>query len=67
MVKRMGSKELLKLLKGEGWLEHSQTGSHLQLRHPTQAGKATIPMGRKDLHPKTILSVCRQAKIKAPR
>ncbi len=67
MVKRMNSKEVLKMLKAEGWVPHIQKGSHLQLKHPTKTGKVTIPMGYDPLAPKTLLSICRQAKIKAPR
>lgn len=67
MVKRMSSREVLKMVKADGWIPHMQRGSHLQLKHPTKTGKVTIPMGNDPLPPKTLLSICRQAKIKAPR
>lgn len=46
---------------------HAKGHTHLQLKHPTKTGNVTIPMGNDPLPPKTLLSICRQAKIKAPR
>lgn len=40
----MTSKEVLKLLKQDGWYEKAQKGSHLQLIHDIKKGKVTIPM-----------------------
>jgi predicted RNA binding protein YcfA (HicA-like mRNA interferase family) len=40
----MKIKDLLKLLKQDGWLEKTQKGSHLQLVHPTKPGKVTVPI-----------------------
>ncbi|MDR1731480.1 MAG: type II toxin-antitoxin system HicA family toxin [Synergistaceae bacterium] len=39
----------------------NQRGSHRHFRHPTKQGKTTIPMGRKDLTPKTVKSIKTQA------
>jgi len=36
----MKVRELLKLLKQDGWLEKDQKGSHLQLIHPDKPGKS---------------------------
>jgi predicted RNA binding protein YcfA (HicA-like mRNA interferase family) len=38
----MHYKELLNILKGDGWVEKAQKGSHLQLVHPVKIGKVTV-------------------------
>jgi predicted RNA binding protein YcfA (HicA-like mRNA interferase family) len=48
-MKIYSSKELLKILKDDGWIIKNQEGSHLHLIHPTKPGKVTIP------HPKQII------------
>jgi predicted RNA binding protein YcfA (HicA-like mRNA interferase family) len=61
----MTAKEILKLLKADGWIEKSQRGSHLQLIHPQKSGKVTVPMHTgKDLDPKTANSILKQAGLK---
>lgn len=54
----MTAKEIIKILKADGWTEKSQRGSHLQLVHPHKKGKVTIPMhAGKDLDMKTANSI----------
>lgn len=60
----MTAKELLRILKADGWTEKSQRGSHLQLVHPSKSGKVTIPMHNKDLDIKTCNSILKQAGLK---
>ena len=61
----MTDKEILKQLKGDGWIKKSQRGSHLQLVHPTKSGKVTVPIHPgKDLDPKTVNSILKQAGLK---
>lgn len=61
----MTAKEMLKILKADGWIEKSQRGSHLQLVHPSKTGKVTLPMhSGKDLDPKTANSILKQAGLK---
>lgn len=55
------SVEILKVLKQDGWAEINQKGSHLQLKHPTKPGKVTVQHPKKDLDPKTIRSILKQA------
>jgi predicted RNA binding protein YcfA (HicA-like mRNA interferase family) len=40
----MKVRELLKVLKADGWYEATQKGSHLQLKHPAKPGKVTVPV-----------------------
>src|SRR3712207_8478447 len=39
------------------------TGSHQHFKHPTKPGKVTVPHPRKDLHPRTVRSIYRQAQL----
>lgn len=60
----MKPKQILKLLKNEGWTIKHQTGSHIQLVHPSISGKVTIPNHNKDLKPGTLNSILKQAGLK---
>lgn len=61
----MTAKEILRILKADGWTEKTQRGSHLQLIHPSKPGKVTVPMHPgKDLDPKTANSILKQAGLK---
>jgi predicted RNA binding protein YcfA (HicA-like mRNA interferase family) len=58
------SRNILAALKADGWREVAQKGSHVQLRHPTKAGRVTVPHPKRDLPPGTLKSIERQAGIK---
>ncbi len=64
MAKSVSSKDVAKRLEAEGWFEVAQRGSHRQYKHQTKSGRVTIPMGQKDLHPKTLRSIEKQAGFK---
>ena len=36
-------RELIRLLKDDGWILLRQKGSHCQFVHPTKPGKITVP------------------------
>jgi predicted RNA binding protein YcfA (HicA-like mRNA interferase family) len=58
----MKVRELLKLLKDDGWTIDRTRGSHRQLRHATKAGTITVSGHPSDtVHPKTLKSVLRHA------
>jgi predicted RNA binding protein YcfA (HicA-like mRNA interferase family) len=59
-VKSYSSKELLQMIKEDGWYEIDQEGSHLQLKHPTKPGKVTIPHSRKDFPIRTAKNILRR-------
>jgi predicted RNA binding protein YcfA (HicA-like mRNA interferase family) len=40
----MKVREILKILREDGWIEKSQKGSHLQLEHSKKKGKVTVPV-----------------------
>nr|WP_144352799.1 type II toxin-antitoxin system HicA family toxin [Sporomusa termitida] len=59
----MKVREILKLLKQDGWYEVEQEGSHRQFKHPVKKGKVTVPVHSKndDLTPRTEKSILKQA------
>lgn len=60
----MNAKEVLKLLRIDGWYEKQKKGSHLQMEHPYKKGKVTIPMHSGDIKPGTLNSILKQAGLK---
>jgi predicted RNA binding protein YcfA (HicA-like mRNA interferase family) len=40
----VNAREVLRLLKADGWMELRWNGSHLQLKHQTKPGVVTLPM-----------------------
>jgi len=60
----MKPKELIKILQKEGWIIKNQRGSHIHMIHPSKPGKIQIPYHNKDLKPKTLNSILRQAGLK---
>jgi predicted RNA binding protein YcfA (HicA-like mRNA interferase family) len=57
-------RELLKVLKKDGWVIDRTHGSHRQLVHPSKAGTVTVSgHPSDDVHPKTLKSVLRQAEL----
>ena len=60
----MTSKEILKELRRDGWIEVRQRGSHLALKYPTKHGIITLPMHSGDLPRGTLKSTLKQAGLK---
>ncbi|OGK15452.1 hypothetical protein A2862_01535 [Candidatus Roizmanbacteria bacterium RIFCSPHIGHO2_01_FULL_38_41] len=60
----INSKKLLRFLKKKGFYIHHQVGSHIILKHEKDKVKRiTLPMHNKDLKPKTLSSILKQAEI----
>lgn len=57
---------MIKLLTREGWQFVGAVGSHHQFRHPTRPGKVTVVHPLRDIHPKTLASIFRQAGLAKP-
>lgn len=57
----MSSKDLMKLLKKDGWYLDRVNGSHYHFKHPSKKGLVTLPHPRKNLPVKTIESIFKQA------
>jgi predicted RNA binding protein YcfA (HicA-like mRNA interferase family) len=63
----MKIREVLRLLKEDGWQIVRQTGSHRQMQHASKPGTVTVAGKPGDeLHPKTLASIFRQAQLEPP-
>ena len=61
---RMKVRDILKMLRADGWELKNQQGSHRQFVHPTKLGKVTIAGHESDeMPPKTMKSIMKQAGI----
>lgn len=60
-MKSYSSRELLKILKRDGWRVVRTSGSHHQLTHPVKLGTVTVPHPKKDLPQDTVRSISKQA------
>ncbi|NBX73201.1 MAG: type II toxin-antitoxin system HicA family toxin [Alphaproteobacteria bacterium] len=58
------SRQLLKLLEQDGWQLVHVKGSHHQFKHPTKAGRVTLPHPVKDIPKGTALSVLKQTGLR---
>jgi predicted RNA binding protein YcfA (HicA-like mRNA interferase family) len=58
------ARDLIKLLKKDGWYEKDQKGSHLQLVHPKKKGKVTVPIHSGDIPKGTLNSILKQTGLK---
>lgn len=41
-MKKLKVKEVLAMLREDGWFLHNQKGSHRQFKHPEKPGKVTV-------------------------
>lgn len=61
-MKRYKVKEVLKMMKNDGWQLVNQEGSHRQFIHPTKKGKVTVNAKPSDTLTQEILhSIWKQA------
>lgn len=62
----MKVKQIISILKKDGWFQVAQKGSHRQFKHPEKHGRVTVPdHGQsKDLAKGTENSILRQAGLK---
>jgi predicted RNA binding protein YcfA (HicA-like mRNA interferase family) len=58
------SRDVLRILKSDGWYEVAQKGSHVHLKHAAKPGRVTVPHPKRGLPLGTLKSVERQAGIK---
>lgn len=65
-MKSYNSKEVIKILKANGWVLLRVRGSHNYFVNPNKKefGKITVPHPKKDLPAKTVESIFKQAGLK---
>jgi predicted RNA binding protein YcfA (HicA-like mRNA interferase family) len=61
----MKVREVIKLLRDDGWVHRTTRGSHRQFIHPTKPGKVTVA-GKPsvDIPPGTLNNILKQAGLK---
>ena len=60
----MTVREIVKLLRDDGWYASERNGSHVQYEHPTKKGKVTVPKHSGDIAKGTLNSILKQAGLK---
>lgn len=61
----MKVRDVLRLLKKDGWAEVARRGNHRQLKHNMKEGRVTVPgKPSDDLAPGTLNSILKQAGLK---
>ncbi len=60
----MTSKELIALLKQNGWTLRGSKGSHHVFVHPSRVGHLTVPHPKKDLGTGLVQKILKQAGLK---
>ena len=60
----ISSKDIIKILKKDGWYLKRVVGSHHHFKHPNKPGTVTVPHPRKDIKPGTLNSILKQAGLK---
>lgn len=65
-MKQYSSRELIAILKKDGWFEVNHEGDHKQFKHPEKKGKVTVTHPVKSIPIGTLKSIERQAGIKLP-
>lgn len=60
-MKSYSSREILQILIADGWYIARTRGDHHQLKHPVKKGLTTVQHPKKDLDPKVVRSIFKQA------
>lgn len=63
-MKSYSSREVIKILKSDGWYEVACDGDHHQFKHPTKKGRVTVTHPTKDIPIGTLKSISNQAGVK---
>ena len=62
-MKSYSSREVLKILKEDGWYEICCDVDHHQFKHPTKKGRVTLTHPKKDIPAGTLKSIARQSGV----
>ena len=63
-MKSYSSREVLQILKADGWYKVGCEGDHHHYKHPTKIGKVTITHPMKDIPKGTLKGIEKQAGLK---
>ncbi|MBE6548645.1 MAG: type II toxin-antitoxin system HicA family toxin [Ruminococcaceae bacterium] len=64
-MKSYSSREVIAMLKADGWILISTERGHHHYKHPTKKGKVTVKHPCKDIPPKTLKSIAMQSGLTA--
>ena len=62
-MRSYSSREVLKILKDNGWYEVGCDGDHHQFKHPKKKGRVTLTHPRKDIPVGTLKSIAKLAGV----
>jgi predicted RNA binding protein YcfA (HicA-like mRNA interferase family) len=62
-MKSYSSREIIDILKKDGWYLYKVSGDHYQFKHEKKLGKVTIPHPKKDLPIGTLKSISKQSGV----
>ena len=63
-MKGYSSREVIKMLKADGWYEVNCVGDHHQFKHPKKPGRVTVRHPVKDMYTGDLKSIEKQSGIK---
>lgn len=63
-MKSYSSREVIRILKDDGWYEVAAVGSHRQFKHLTKPGRVTVKHPTRAIPPKTLRSIERQSGLR---
>ena len=63
-MKSYSSRDVIRMLKSDGWYEVGCDGDHHQFKHPVKKGRVTITHPKKDIPVGTLKSISKQSGIK---
>lgn len=63
-MKSYSSREVIRILKDDGWYEVGCEGDHHHFKHPSKPGKVTVTHPVKDIPRRTLDSISRQAGVR---
>jgi len=58
------SRQIIRDLHRDGWVEVNQVGSHVQFKHPTKPGRVTVPHPNRTMNIKTHRQIERASGLK---
>ena len=63
-MRSYSSRDVMKVLLEDGWVEINCVGDHHQFKHPTKKGKVTLRHPVKDLGVRDLKSIEKQSELK---
>jgi predicted RNA binding protein YcfA (HicA-like mRNA interferase family) len=59
----MNSRDIIRAIEKAGWVHVATKGDHWQFKHPTLAGRVTVPHPKRDLPIGTVRSIEKQSRV----